>query len=51
MIGEGKTVGKIAAELALSVKTISTYRTRILQKMGLTSNADLIRYVIDHGLA
>jgi len=36
--------------LALSVKTVSTYRTRILEKMGLHSNADLIRYVLHHGL-
>ena len=43
-LGEGKTVGEIAAELYLSSKTISTYRTRILKKLGLPGNAELIRY-------
>lgn len=51
MIGEGKSVGQIALELSLSVKTVSTYRARLLEKMGLQNNADLIRYVIDHGLS
>lgn len=50
-IGAGKGVGEIADELGLSVKTISTYRSRILEKMDLKSNADLIRYVIDERLA
>ncbi len=50
-IGAGKSVGEIAEELSLSVKTISTYRARILEKLDLKSNADLIRYVIDHELA
>jgi two-component system, NarL family, invasion response regulator UvrY len=50
LIGEGQSVGRIAEELALSVKTVSTYRARILQKMNLQSNADLIRYVVAHGL-
>lgn len=49
-LGAGMAVGEIADELALSVKTISTYRTRILEKMGYKSNADLIRYVIEHQL-
>lgn len=49
-MGAGKSVGEIADELMLSVKTISTYRTRILEKMGLQSNADIIRYVIEHEL-
>src|SRR6185295_12252807 len=44
-IGAGKTVGEIASELNLSVKTISTYRARILEKMNLKNNAELIRYV------
>jgi len=51
MIGIGKSVGEIANELALSVKTVSTYRARILEKLNLKSNAELIRYVIDNSLA
>ena len=51
MIGVGKAVGEIASELALSVKTVSTYRARILEKLNLKSNAELIRYVIDNNLA
>jgi DNA-binding NarL/FixJ family response regulator len=50
-IGTGTAVGKIADELSLSAKTVSTYRARILQKLGLSSNADLIRYVIEHSLS
>ena len=50
MIGMGKTVSEIAAELALSVKTVSTYRARILEKMELRTTAELMHYVIDHGL-
>jgi DNA-binding NarL/FixJ family response regulator len=49
-IGAGKSVSEIADELGLSVKTVSTYRARILEKMNLNSNAELIRYVIDHKL-
>jgi DNA-binding NarL/FixJ family response regulator len=49
-IGAGKSVSEIADELGLSVKTVSTYRARILEKMHMNSNADLIRYVIDHKL-
>jgi DNA-binding NarL/FixJ family response regulator len=41
MIASGKTVTEIAERLALSVKTISTYRTRILEKMKMTNNAEL----------
>lgn len=50
MIGSGKTVSQIAQELFLSVKTISTYRTRILEKTGLKNNAELTLYVVQHGL-
>jgi two-component system, NarL family, invasion response regulator UvrY len=50
LIGAGQSVGRIAEELALSVKTVSTYRARILQKMNLHSNAEMIRYVITHSL-
>lgn len=50
-IGSGMAVGEIADELGLSVKTVSTYRTRILEKMSLKGNAEIIRYVVDNGLA
>jgi DNA-binding NarL/FixJ family response regulator len=50
LIGSGKTVGKIADELALSVKTISTYRAHILRKLNMKNNAELTRYVIENDL-
>jgi two-component system invasion response regulator UvrY len=50
MIGGGKSVSQIAGELGVSVKTVSTYRTRILEKLGMESTAELIRYAVDHGL-
>lgn len=50
MIGKGMTVSEIADELALSVKTISTYRSRILDKMRLSNNAQLIRYAVENGI-
>lgn len=50
MIASGKTVGEIAAELALSVKTISMYRSRLLQKMRMRHNAELTHYAIRHRL-
>lgn len=50
LIGAGRTGGEIAAELALSAKTVSTYRTRILRKLGLRTTADLIRYALQHQL-
>jgi DNA-binding NarL/FixJ family response regulator len=49
-LGSGLTVTQIASELALSAKTVSTYRTRILEKMAVDSNADLVRYAARHGL-
>ena len=49
-LGSGLTVSQIAGELALSVKTVSTYRTRILEKMAVTTNADLVRYAARYGL-
>jgi DNA-binding NarL/FixJ family response regulator len=49
-IGSGLSVSEIAEVLFLSPKTISTYRTRILQKTGLKNNADLIHYVIEYDL-
>jgi two-component system, NarL family, invasion response regulator UvrY len=49
-IASGKTVSQIAAEVSLSVKTISTYRSRVLEKMNMHSNAELTRYAIQEGL-
>ena len=51
LLGQGKSVSTIAAEVELSVKTISTYRARLLEKLHLMSTADLIRYAIEHRLA
>lgn len=51
LLGSGKTVTEIGAQLSLSAKTVSTYRTRLLEKMQLSSTAELMRYVMDHGLA
>ncbi len=48
LIAAGKTVSEIAQDLALSVKTVSTYRTRILEKMSLKNNAELMRYVVEN---
>lgn len=50
MIASGKTVKQIAGELSLSVKTISTYRTRILEKMKMKNNAELTYYAIRNRL-
>ncbi len=50
MIAKGKTVGAIAEELNLSVKTVSTYRSRLLQKMGMATNAELTHYAITNHL-
>ncbi len=50
MLASGKTVTEMAAELALSVKTISTYRARILEKMDMKNNAELIHYAIQNQL-
>ena len=44
MIAGGKTVSAIAEELSLSVATVSTHRRRILEKMGLSTNADIVQY-------
>jgi DNA-binding NarL/FixJ family response regulator len=49
-LAEGHTPTQIATELLLSVKTVSTYRARILEKMGLKSNADITYYAISNGL-
>jgi len=50
MIAKGKTVKEIAGELSLSVKTISTYRSRILEKMRMKNNAELTYYAIKNKL-
>jgi DNA-binding NarL/FixJ family response regulator len=49
-LASGKTVGQISEELNLSVKTISTYRSRILEKMSMMTNAELTRYAFDYKL-
>jgi two-component system, NarL family, invasion response regulator UvrY len=49
-LAEGQAVKAIAARMALSPKTVTTYRSRILQKLGLRGNADLVRYAMEHGL-
>lgn len=50
MIATGKTQAQIAEKLNLGVATVSTYRARLLEKMGLKSTAELIRYGLEHGL-
>ena len=50
MIGMGKALTQISQELNLSVKTISTYRARIIEKMRIANNAEMTRYLIDRGL-
>ena len=50
MLGTGRLPAEIAQELSLSVKTVSTYRARVLEKLNLSNNAELIRYVLDHQL-
>lgn len=49
-LGQGQGVTQIADELCLSVKTVSTYRSRVLQKMSMTNNADIIYYAIKNNL-
>ena len=50
LIASGKTVTEIAGELSLSVKTISTYRTRVLEKLGVKNSAKIVQYAIRNGL-
>jgi len=50
MIASGKTVSQIAEELHLSVHTVSTHRAHILEKTSMTTNAELVRYAIEHHL-
>jgi two-component system invasion response regulator UvrY len=50
-IGEGKANNFIASQLKLSAKTISTYRSRILTKMNMDNNSDIIKYILLHNLS
>jgi len=49
-LAKGETIGQLAVGLSLSVKTVSTYRTRIMEKMQLASNSDLTYYALKNGL-
>ena len=49
-IAKGKTIKKIASELSISNKTVSTYRSRILEKLDMQNNSDIIHYVLDYNL-
>lgn len=51
LIGAGLQIKQVAAELGISISSVNTYRSRIFPKMGLSSNAALIRYALQHGLA
>jgi DNA-binding NarL/FixJ family response regulator len=50
MVGSGHTVSDIARDLGLSVKTVSTYRSRVLEKLGMRTNAEIMRYAIENNL-
>ncbi|MEP6947585.1 MAG: response regulator transcription factor [Acidobacteriota bacterium] len=50
LLAAGRSITQISEQLILSAKTISTYRTRILEKTGFSSNADITRYCIEHDL-
>ena len=50
LLASGKQINEIAKEMRLSASTISTYRTRILRKLKLANNAELVQYAIKHGL-
>jgi two-component system invasion response regulator UvrY len=49
-LAKGETIGQLALALSLSVKTVSTYRSRVMEKMALASNSDLTYYALKHGL-
>ena len=49
-LAKGETAGDIAKSLSLSVKTVSTYRSRLLEKIDVSSNAELAAYALRHGL-
>ncbi len=48
LLGQGRTVNEIAAELSISNKTVSTHKARLMQKMSFANNAELMRYVFTH---
>jgi two-component system, NarL family, invasion response regulator UvrY len=50
LLTSGKTISDIANELALSVKTVSTYRSRLVEKLGVRTTSDLVRYALEHKL-
>lgn len=50
LLAEGMTVSHIADQLAISVKTTSTYKARLMEKMEFDSTAELVRYAVDYGL-
>jgi DNA-binding NarL/FixJ family response regulator len=50
LIASGKTLTQVAEELNISVATVSTYRARLLEKLGLGNTAELIRYGLEQGL-
>jgi two-component system invasion response regulator UvrY len=50
LIGGGKSVKEIAGQTSLSPKTVSTYRTRLMEKLRLKTTADVIRYAVENGL-
>lgn len=50
LLGDGKSISGIADELSLSVKTVSTYKARLLKKMNMETSAELIRYALEHDL-
>ncbi len=50
LLGTGKRTKEIAGSLGLSLATVSTYRARLFEKLGLSSTADLVRYAMEHGL-
>ena len=49
-LAKGETIGNMAESMFLSVKTVSTYRTRVLEKLKLSSNSDLTYYALTNGL-
>lgn len=51
MLVQGKGLNDVAAELAISNKTVSTHKVRMMRKMGIRTNAELIRYAISNGIA
>jgi DNA-binding NarL/FixJ family response regulator len=50
LIVEGRSTGEIAEAAALSVKTVETYRSRLMRKLELSSIADLVKFAIQHGI-